>query len=198
MNCIVNLAAVASGDIGISYCQEVSTAGFYSAISLREDTGWGLKQLGEEKYGYKRKNVYRPPKERRQPIRISKKTGTTRQTINSYIHGRHQMRLEAIVLIASALHVSVDYLLGLNEKEEVASQQYLDVWALSKNLKEILNNRELGKEKFAKEIKITTSTLYQILKGNRLPSIDTFCRIVRVLNVSADTLLNKAEGGIAA
>ena len=44
MNCIVNLAAVASGDIGISYCQEVSTAGFYSAISLREDTGWGLKQ----------------------------------------------------------------------------------------------------------------------------------------------------------
>ena len=100
--------------------------------------------------------------------------------------------------IASALHVSVDYLLGLNEKEEVASQQYLDVWALSKNLKEILNNRELGKEKFAKEIKITTSTLYQILKGNRLPSIDTFCRIVRVLNVSADTLLNKAEGGIAA
>jgi len=44
MNCIVNLAAVASGDIGISYCQEVSTVGFCSAISLREDTGWGLKQ----------------------------------------------------------------------------------------------------------------------------------------------------------
>ena len=54
---------------------------------------------------------------------LAKKTGTTRQTINSYIHGRHQMRLEAIVLIASTLHVSVDYLLGLNEKEEVASQQ---------------------------------------------------------------------------
>ena len=44
MNCIVNIAAVVSGDIGISYCQEVSTAGFCSAISLREDTGWGLKQ----------------------------------------------------------------------------------------------------------------------------------------------------------
>ena len=67
-----------------------------------------------------------------------------------------------------------------------------------KNLKEALNNRELGKEKFAKEIKIAASTLYQILKGNRLPSIDTFCRIVRVLNVSADTLLNKDKGGIAA
>ena len=129
---------------------------------------------------------------------LAKKTGTTRQTINSYIHGRHQMRLEAIVLIASALHVSVDYLLGLNEKEEVASQQYLDAWALSKNLKEALNNRELGKEKFAKETKIAISTLYQILKGDRLPSIDTFRAIVRVLNVSADTLLNKTEGGIAA
>lgn len=124
--------------------------------------------------------------------------GGVEQIYNSYIHGRHQMRLEAIVLIASALHVSVDYLLGLNEKEEVASQQYLNVWALSKNLKEILNNREQSKEKFAKEIKIATSTLYQILKGNRLPSIDTFCRIVRVSNVSADTLLNKDKGGIAA
>uniref|UniRef100_UPI003FEE30BD hypothetical protein n=1 Tax=Anaerobutyricum hallii TaxID=39488 RepID=UPI003FEE30BD len=44
MNCRVNIAAVVSGDIGISYCQEVSTAGFCSAISLRKDTGWGLKQ----------------------------------------------------------------------------------------------------------------------------------------------------------
>ena len=49
MNCIVNLAAVASGDIGISYCQEVSTAGFCSAISLREDTGWGLKQESQRR-----------------------------------------------------------------------------------------------------------------------------------------------------
>ena len=49
MNCRVHIAAVASGDIGISYCQEVSTAGFCSAISLREDTGWGLKQNKEDK-----------------------------------------------------------------------------------------------------------------------------------------------------
>ena len=49
MNCIVNLAAVGSGDIGISYCQEVSTAGFCSAISLREDTGWGLKQESQRR-----------------------------------------------------------------------------------------------------------------------------------------------------
>ena len=47
MNCRVHIAAVASGDIGISYCQEVSTAGFCSAISLREDTGWGVKQAKE-------------------------------------------------------------------------------------------------------------------------------------------------------
>ena len=50
MNCRVHIAAVASGDIGISYCQEVSTAGFCSAISLREDTGWGLKQLHEIRF----------------------------------------------------------------------------------------------------------------------------------------------------
>ena len=49
MNCRVHIAAVASGDIGISYCQEVSTAGFCSAISLREDTGWGLKQESQRR-----------------------------------------------------------------------------------------------------------------------------------------------------
>lgn len=87
-------------------------------------------------------------------------TGTTRQTINSYIHGRHQMRLEAIVLIASALHVSMDYLLGLSDKEETDSQQYFDVWAFSKNLKKVLNSREQSGENFAKEVKIAASTLY--------------------------------------
>ena len=55
MNCIVNLAAVASGDIGISYCQEVSTAGFCSAISLREDTGWGLKQVLKDSLNFLKK-----------------------------------------------------------------------------------------------------------------------------------------------
>ena len=44
MNCIVNLAAVASGDIGISYCQEVSTAGRKHRHSASVNTGWGLKQ----------------------------------------------------------------------------------------------------------------------------------------------------------
>ena len=46
MNCRVNIAAVVSGDIGISCCQEVSTTpGEISAVSLRiKDTGWGLKQ----------------------------------------------------------------------------------------------------------------------------------------------------------
>lgn len=87
-------------------------------------------------------------------------TGTTRQTINSYIHGRHQMRLEAIVLIASALHVSMDYLLGLSDKEETDSQQYFDVWAFLKNLKKVLNSREQSGENFAKEVKIAASTLY--------------------------------------
>lgn len=75
------------------------------------------------------------------------------------------MRLEDIVLIASVLHVSVDYLLGLSDKEETDSQQYFDVWAFSKNLKKVLNSREQSRENFAKEVKIAASTLYQILKG---------------------------------
>ncbi len=46
MNCRVNITAVAGRDIGISYCQEVSTTpGEISAVSFRiKDTGWGLKQ----------------------------------------------------------------------------------------------------------------------------------------------------------
>ena len=46
MNCRVNITAVAGRDIGISYCQEVSTTpGEISAVSFRiKDTGWVLKQ----------------------------------------------------------------------------------------------------------------------------------------------------------
>ena len=39
MNCRVNIAAVGSGDIGISYCQEVSIARFCSAISFEMRLG---------------------------------------------------------------------------------------------------------------------------------------------------------------
>lgn len=67
-----------------------------------------------------------------------------------------------------------------------------------KKFKKVLNSREQSRENFAKEVKIAASTLYQILKGDYLPSIKTFYAIVKVLNVSADTLLNKAEGGIVA
>ena len=38
------LAAVAGGDVGISYCQEVSTAGRKHRHSVSVNTGWGLKQ----------------------------------------------------------------------------------------------------------------------------------------------------------
>ena len=44
MNCRVNIAAVASGDISISYCQEISTAGRKHRHSVSVNTGWGLKQ----------------------------------------------------------------------------------------------------------------------------------------------------------
>ena len=48
MNCRVNIAAVASGDIGISYCQEISTAGRKHRHSVSVNTGWGLKQIKQQ------------------------------------------------------------------------------------------------------------------------------------------------------
>ena len=52
MNCRVNIAAVVSGDIGISYCQEVSTAGRKHRHSVSVNTGWGLKQLHRKRLPY--------------------------------------------------------------------------------------------------------------------------------------------------
>ena len=52
MNCRVNIVAVASGDIGISYCQEVSTAGRKHRHSVSVNTGWGLKQLHRKRLPY--------------------------------------------------------------------------------------------------------------------------------------------------
>ena len=43
----VLIAAVVSGDIGISYCQEVSTVGSKHRHSVSVNTGWGLKQAKE-------------------------------------------------------------------------------------------------------------------------------------------------------
>ena len=43
----VLIAAVVSGDIGISYCQEVSTVESKHRHSVSVNTGWGLKQAKE-------------------------------------------------------------------------------------------------------------------------------------------------------
>ena len=76
---------------------------------------------------------------------------------------------------------------------------FFSIPRFSKNLKKVLNSREQSGENFAKEVKIAASTLYQILKGDCLSSVKTFYAIVKVLNVSADTLLtSKNEGGAAA
>ena len=129
---------------------------------------------------------------------LAKSTGATRQTINGCIRGRHQLRLDTAVLIASALHVSVDYLLGLNNREIPASKLEFDVSVLPKNLEKAIKNRGQSNENFAKEAKVGKTTLYQVLKGEYQPSIKTFCAIINTLDVSADSLLATEEKGAVA
>lgn len=43
--------------------------------------------------------------------KLADETGITRQTISNFLHGKHSLRLNAVVSIATALDVSTDTLL---------------------------------------------------------------------------------------
>lgn len=48
--------------------------------------------------------------------KLADETGVTRQTISNFLHGKHSLRLNAAVSIATALDVSTDYLFNLTNE----------------------------------------------------------------------------------
>ena len=73
---------------------------------------------------------------------VAEKIGTTRQTVSNWISGNAVPDMSALVKIASAYHISVDYLLGLtdqptNNKDLASAADYLGI---SENLATFLKD----------------------------------------------------------
>ena len=62
--------------------------------------------------------------------------------------------------------------------------------ALGKNIREERKNRNLSIEVFAEMLELSASYVGLLERGERAPSLDSFLKIMSVLNVSANTLLN--------
>ncbi len=65
----------------------------------------------------------------------------------------------------------------------------MDNFSLGKRLKEARTKRKLTQEQLAELADISTIFLGEIERGEKLPSITVFIRLVQSLDVSADSLL---------
>ena len=68
-----------------------------------------------------------------------------------------------------------------------------ELYSLSRGLGERIKQhrkfRHMTAEKFAAEIDVSLSFLWELERGNKKPSLKTFVKIANVLNISADDLL---------
>lgn len=81
-------------------------------------------------------------------IELANQIGISNVTISRYLSGDRIPRLDVITKIASAFHVSIDYLLGLSEQKNTTSNLTnadLDIALVAKSLFALDGNTHLSK-----------------------------------------------------
>ena len=81
-------------------------------------------------------------------VDLAKKIGISNVTLSRYLSGDRIPRLDVITKIASALNVSIDYLLGISDKKNNDHSQEnndLDIALLAQSLFNLEGNNHLSK-----------------------------------------------------
>lgn len=91
--------------------------------------------------------------------KLADETGITRQTISNFLHGKHSLRLNATVSIATALDVSTDYLFNLTNEPKRKTNTSVDIFP--QKLKQVMIKRNMKEKELALQTGISVSTIYQ-------------------------------------
>lgn len=113
--------------------------------------------------------------------------------ISKYESGKVPLTGDTLLQLSKIFNVPVDYILG-NEKCSVDYANYqMDTSEFGLDfkirLREILEERKLGKSEFAKLTGFHPDDADEYLFGNRIPSIEDLIKIAGALEVSTDYLL---------
>ncbi len=69
-------------------------------------------------------------------------------------------------------------------------QSEISIKEIQKRLRDAIKSSNLSQKEIAKKLGVNPSTINKYLKIDKFPSLDTFANLCKILDVSADDILN--------
>ncbi len=120
---------------------------------------------------------------------IEKRTNIKHSNLSEYLSDKHLPSYENLLALLELFACSADYLLGL---DEIHTEEPLHPpLPFGVRLRTIMKEQNVSQGKMIREMKISSSALYNWLCGKTLPSTDRLIRIAEYLECSVDYLIGR-------
>lgn len=130
---------------------------------------------------------------------IANYLGISKKTLSNYVNGDAYIPLNHLNKLSNLFDVSIDYLLGLTEKETYKDNikiDSLDPVSIGQRLKETRKNLKVSQEQVAHIIGVNKSSISRYEHGETLIltiCLYTFCQ---KYNISSDYIIGKNKNSI--
>ena len=130
---------------------------------------------------------------------IANYLGISKKTLSNYVNGDAYIPLSHLNKLSNLFDVSIDYLLGLTEKETYKDNikiDSLDPVSIGQRLKETRKNLKVSQEQVAHIIGVNKSSISRYEHGETLIltiCLYTFCQ---KYNISSDYIIGKNKNSI--
>ena len=122
-------------------------------------------------------------------IDIERKTEIDHGNISDFLQQKHQPSYGALIKLVCLFDCSADYLLGIVDIP--TEEKLLPVLPFGKRLREILKLKGISQEKMKKDMKISSSVIYNWISGKREPTPTSLIKIANYLDCSVDYLIGR-------
>ena len=115
----------------------------------------------------------------------------------AYENKKREPKYDVLMKMADKLGVTMDEILGYEQKQSAEEQTGFDKKAIGERIKEYRVARGLTQSDLANKANITRIALGNYERGQRIPNIDIFARIAMSLNASIDELMGYKPGQLS-
>ena len=125
---------------------------------------------------------------------LGKKLGVIKQTVSSWENGISEPNSEILSNMASIFEIPIGYLYGDASTGIDYKNYQMDTpqfaFEFKMKIRDLLTEKKISKDIFAEMLNFSKEEVDAYLYGNQIPSIEDLIKIVGVLNVSTDYLLD--------
>lgn len=142
-------------------------------------------------------------------VQLAKATGITKSTISRYLQGEFEPKTSALIKLASALNVSVEYLMGMETIEQEDSSEddteeerrSASREVFSANLRSLMGKAGKSRKEVSESIGVSYFTFSDWCNGKKYPRIEKLEALAQYFGISVSELVGeqretiKSEGG---